>query len=231
MSQRHVSRGTSERPGREHLCPLSRRFWAHWIFVPLLLGTVSQGPSKEGGAAVHGPMDPKELEAFMDGAVQAQLKAYGIPGAAVAVVRDGRVLLAKGYGFADLEQRRPVTAGQTIFRIASVSKPVLWTAVMQLVEQGKLDLDADVNTYLQGFQIPATFPEPITLRHLLTHTTGFEAWEWPSHAREASEVASLKQLLIRDMPARVAAPGIISSYSNYGAMLAGHLVEQASGVA
>src|SRR5215216_4870986 len=120
-----------------------------------------------------GPTDPAEMEAFLDEELGREMAEYHIAGAAVSVVKDGKVFFAKGYGYADLENKIPVDPEQTIFRVGSVTKLFTWTAVMQLVEQGKLNLDADVNTYLD-FHIPDTYPQPITLRHLMTHTSGFE---------------------------------------------------------
>jgi CubicO group peptidase (beta-lactamase class C family) len=114
--------------------------------------------------------DPAELEVFLDQLLSRQLAENHIPGASVAVVKDGRLFFAKGYGYANLEQQTPFVADQTLVRVGSVAKLFTWTAVLQLVEQGKLDLNTDVNTYLADFQIPATYPAPITLAHLLTHT-------------------------------------------------------------
>src|SRR5574339_187316 len=103
----------------------------------------------------------------------AQMTEKHVPGAVVVVVKDGRVFFSKGYGYADLEARAPVDPETTLFRPGSVSKLFVWTSVMQLVEQGKLSLDTDVNEYLD-FAIPDTYPEPVTLKTLLTHTPGFE---------------------------------------------------------
>jgi CubicO group peptidase (beta-lactamase class C family) len=114
-------------------------------------------PLNASNTSTGGPTDPKELEAFMDGTVNAELKAHHIPGATVAVVKDGKIILAKGYGYADISKRKAVVANQTLLRVGSVSKLFIWTAVMQLAEQGKLDPDADVNIYLKDFQIPATY--------------------------------------------------------------------------
>lgn len=114
-----------------------------------------------------------DLEAFFDGIIPTQLQRNDTAGATVSVVKDGQVLLAKGYGFADYRARTPVSAQETLFRPGSISKLFTATAVMQLVEAGKLNLDRDVNAYLD-FAIPSTFPEPVTLRRLLTHTAGFE---------------------------------------------------------
>jgi len=135
-----------------------------------------EAPAGETAAAPTsvGPTNPAELEAFIDGMMAAHMRSRMIPAATIAVVKDGKLFFAKGYGFADREKKIPVKADTTMFRPGSTSKLFTWTAVMQLVERGKLNLDADVNTYLKNFQIPATYPEPITMKHLLTHTAGFE---------------------------------------------------------
>ena len=178
----------------------------------------------------QGPSDPQELEAFLDGIFAAQMQAYNIPGATVAVVKDGELFFAKGYGYADLEKRTPVDPDKTLFRIGSVSKLLTWTAVMQLVEQGKLNLSEDVNTYLTDFKIPDTYPEPITLAHLMTHTAGFEERCIGNSARTAEDLEPLGELLATNMPARVRSPGELAAYSNYGAALAGYIVEEVSGM-
>ena len=114
-----------------------------------------------------------DFETFLDALIPSQLRNRNIAGAVLSVVKDGQVLFQKGYGYADVEEKKPVLPDQTLFRPGSISKLFTATAVMQLVEQGKLDLDRDINDYLD-FTIPKTYPEPITLRQLLTHTGGFE---------------------------------------------------------
>jgi CubicO group peptidase (beta-lactamase class C family) len=182
-----------------------------------------------GAARSAGLTDPAELEAFLDDLLARQLAERHIPGASVAVVKDGRLFFAKGYGYANLEQRTPLIADQTLLRVGSIAKPFTWTAVMQLVEQGKLDLNADVNTYLVDFKIPATYPAPITLAHLLTHTAGFEDWQLGITVSSADGLVPLGTYLAREMPARVSPPGAVTAYSNYGATLAGYIVERISG--
>src|SRR6516164_643471 len=113
--------------------------------------------------------DAADLEAFFDGAINVQLESKHIAGAVVSVVAGDKVVFKKGYGYADVEARRHVDPDKTLFRIASISKLFTWTAVMQQVEEGKLDLDADVNTYLKDVQIPPAFDKPVTLKNLLTH--------------------------------------------------------------
>jgi len=180
--------------------------------------------------ASQGPSDPKELEAFIDGIMAVELEANHIAGATVSVVKDGQLFFAKGYGYANLKSKASVLPDRTMFRPGSVSKLFTWTAVMQLTEQGKLNLDADVNTYLKEFQIPATFPQPITLNHLLSHTPGFEERGTGMAAREAKDLMPLGKWLAAYMPARVRPPGEMTSYSNYGTSLAGYIVEVVSGV-
>ncbi len=176
-----------------------------------------------------GPSDPAELSAFMDGVMAASMESNHVPGAVVVVVKDGEVFFAKGYGYADLEKKIPVDPAATLFRAASVSKLFTWTAVMQLVEAGKLDLDADVNTYLD-FEIPATFAQPITLRLILTHMAGFEDKGEDSFKLNEKDVSSLETYLKTNLPDRVFQPGQYGAYSNYGAALSGYIVERVSGM-
>ena len=169
-----------------------------------------------------------DLHAFLDGFVPMQLEREDIAGAVVLVVKDGAILFAKGYGYSDAEKKTPVTVDTTLFRPGSVSKLFTWTAVMQLVEQGKLDLDRDINEYLD-FKIPAKFGKPITLRNIMTHTPGFEEQIKDLITEEAAPSATLKQHLVTHIPERIFPPGTMPAYSNYGASLAGYIVERVSG--
>ena len=186
-------------------------------------------PATAAPAPRRGVHDRAELEAFIDGIMAGQLRRQHVAGATVSVVKDGSLLFAKGYGYSDVEKRKPVDSSTTLFRIGSVSKLFTWTAVMQLVEQGKLDLDADVNQYLD-FQIPSTFPQPITLRNLLQHTPGFEEDSRGIISDDPGDAVPIAQWLPAHIPARVRPPGTYSAYSNYGATLAGYIVQRASGL-
>jgi CubicO group peptidase (beta-lactamase class C family) len=176
----------------------------------------------------HGPADPVELEAFLDDLFARQMAEYHIAGAAVSLVKDGKLFFAKGYGYADLAHKIPVDAEQTIFGIGSVGKLFTWTAVMQLVEQGKLDLDTDINRYLD-FRIPDTYPQPITLKHLMTHTSGFENRLLESAVADAQDLVPAREWLVSHLHARVRPSGEASGYSNYNAMLAGYIVARVAG--
>ncbi|MDD1687009.1 serine hydrolase [Methanoregula sp.] len=205
-------------------------------WIPFLCGlliiilTVSALPVPV-DAATTGPSDPAEVEAFFDQVMPANLAQYNVPGATVAVVRDGRVVLVKGYGYSDLGNRTAVNGTTTKFRVGSITKLFTWTAVMQLADEGKIDLDADVNTYLKDFKIPDTYPgQPVTLRHLLTHTAGFEEQTRHLAAVDDPDIVSFHDYCANNIPARIYPPGAVTSYSNYGATLAGVIVENVSGM-
>ncbi|MDO9086265.1 MAG: serine hydrolase domain-containing protein [Anaerolineaceae bacterium] len=176
-----------------------------------------------------GPSDPAELSAFLDGVMVTSMDSNHVPGSVVVVVKDGEVFFANGYGYADLETKTPVDPAVTLFRPGSVSKLFTWTAVMQLVEAGQLDLDTDVNTYLD-FEIPATYTQPITLRHILIHMTGFEDKGDGLFKLDEAEVSSLETYLKTNLPARVFPPGQYGAYSNYASALSGYIVERISGM-
>lgn len=176
--------------------------------------------------------DTASLTAFVNGIMEQDMNRLQIPGAVISIVKDNKIILAKGYGSSNLEKAAPVDPTTSMFRIASTTKLFTWTAVMQLVEQGKIDLDTDINTYLKSLKIPATYPEPITMRHLMTHTAGFEEGGvgYQITTDPAKLPGSISETLNKHMLARVRPPGQISSYSNYGATLAGLIVEEVSGV-
>lgn len=176
--------------------------------------------TRQGGDEPPGNLD--NLASFLDGVINAQLEAHSIAGATVAVV-DGDTEFAKGYGYSDVEASEPVRADETLFRIGSVSKLFAWTAAMQAVERGDLDVDTDVNRYLDGFEIPNTYDVPITLEHLATHTPGFEDRLRGTFVLEESDLRPLETMLREERPARVRPPGEFTAYSNYGAALAGHI--------
>ena len=170
------------------------------------------------------------LADFVDGMVQGQIAAHDIPAVTISIVKDDVVIFAKGYGWQDYENRIPVKADTSMFRPGSVSKLFTWTAVMQMVEQGKLDLDTDVNTYLKTFQIPATYAVPITLRHIMTHTAGFEEGGLGYLIiLDPTKALPLKVGMAKYIPRRINKPGAYASYSNYATALAGLMVENVSG--
>jgi CubicO group peptidase (beta-lactamase class C family) len=200
----------------------ARRIIAGTLF--LLLGTsVAATPS--------GLDNPAVLEAFIDGLVKPLMKNGSSPSGTVAIAKDGELIFAKGYGHQDVDKQIPVEPAHTLFRPGSTSKLFTWVSVMQLVEQGRLDLDADVNTYLETFKIRDTFDQPITLRHILTHTPGFEDGALGYLILDDPEgIMPLRDSMARYQPARVNPPGKQTAYSNYATSLAGLIVENVSGM-
>jgi CubicO group peptidase (beta-lactamase class C family) len=172
-------------------------------------------------------IDPVELGTFVDSVVAVGMEEERIPGAAFVLVQDGHVVLSRGFGSADVDSGREVRPDRTIFPFASISKLFTATAIMQLMDQGLVDLDADVNRFLHSVRVPQTYPEPITVSDLLTHTSGLD--ELPGRRVErTSDLVPLASFL-EDRLIRVHRPGEVTSYSSYGMALAGLLVEDVSG--
>jgi CubicO group peptidase (beta-lactamase class C family) len=190
-------------------------------------------PAASAPATPPAPAEAHELskadtDAWLDGFMPLALKDGDIAGGEVAVVSDGKVLTMRGYGYADIASKTPVDPDKTLFRPGSVSKLVTWTAVMQLVEQGKLDLDADVNGYLD-FTIPPYEGRPVTLRQIMTHTSGFEEAAKDLIYRAPMAPMGIADYLKQWVPERIYAPGATPAYSNWATTLAGYIVQRVSG--
>ncbi|MBS4202174.1 serine hydrolase [Bacillus sp. FJAT-49732] len=206
-----------------------------WVFIISLFTSLMMGFRPSSFAASS--TDFTDIETFMDKVVQEKMEESHIPNATISVVSDGEVIFEKGYGYANIDEKKEVDAKNTMFRIGSASKLFTWTAIMQLVEQGKLDLSTDINQYLD-FEIPAKLargsnnaePEPITLTHLMTHTPGFEDYADSIFRLSSDKALPLDQYVRQYLPARVFPAGEVVAYSNYGTALAGYIVEQVSGV-
>ena len=173
-------------------------------------------------------MTAADVSAFLDGLMPNQLAREDITGAVVLVIKDGKVLFTKGYGYACGDKKTPVLPDGTLFRPGSVSKLFTWTAVMQLVEQGKLDLDRDVNDYLD-FKIPPAYGKPITLRNIMTHTAGFEETVKDMWVGNVSDLVPIGDYVKAHIPARIFPPGVTPAYSNYATTVAGYIVQRVSG--
>jgi CubicO group peptidase (beta-lactamase class C family) len=175
------------------------------------------------------PLTAEDVNAWLDGYMPYALATGDIAGAVVAVVKDGEIVTERGFGYADVASKKPVDPKLTLFRPGSTSKLFTWTAVMQLVEQGKIDLDADVNKYLDGdFQIPPRDGKPITMRNIMQHTAGFEEQVKNIITEDPSQPGYV-ELLKRWTPTRVFDAGTTPAYSNYATSLAGYIVERVSG--
>lgn len=207
------------------------RSFLRYTTLILALFLVAWSPASAGDALESEPLDRAEVEAFFDEAVPAGLAKYNIPGATVSFVQDGELVFSKGYGYSDIANRTPVDPETTLFHIGSITKLFTWTCVMQLVEEGKIDLDADVNTYLKDFSIPDTYPgQPVTMRHLMTHSAGFEDQGIRATVADVADLYPFRTYCKENIPARVYPPGTVTSYSNYGTALAAVVVEDVTGV-
>jgi CubicO group peptidase (beta-lactamase class C family) len=169
-----------------------------------------------------------DVDAWLDGYLPYAIATADIAGAVVVVVKDGQVLTEKSYGYADVKSKRRIDPVTTGFRPGSVSKLFTWTAVMQQVEAGKIDLDADVNRYID-FTIPPYDGKPITMRDLMTHTPGFSEDVKHLFPANAQTLLPLNKFLVVCLPKRIFEPGEVPAYSNYGAALAGYIVQRTSG--
>ena len=185
-------------------------------------------PASGTGADQARALTRQEVDSWLDGYLPFALERGDIAGAVVVIVKDGAILTQRGFGYSDAELHRPVDPETTLFRPGSLSKLFIWTAVMQLVEQGRLDLDADVNGYLD-FRIPRNGDRPITLRHLMTHTAGFEEQLKDIIRYDAAAAPDYRELLKRRIPRIIYPAGSQAAYSNYGAALAAYIVERSSG--
>jgi CubicO group peptidase (beta-lactamase class C family) len=186
---------------------------------------LSAAPLSWAAAPAAHELNRQDLEAFFDGIIPLQLERSDVAGATVLVMRGSDVLLQKGYGFSDLKAKQAVDPESTMFRLASISKLFTWTAAMQLVEQGKLDLDAGIDRYLDF----STGTPPITLRNLMTHTTGFEEVVRNIIVTDPKRYMGLREFLIENQPRRLFAPGTIPEYSNYAVGLGSYIVQRVSG--
>jgi CubicO group peptidase (beta-lactamase class C family) len=174
-------------------------------------------------------IDLEELSTFTDAFFSKNMYKYHVPGAAIAIVKDGETCFIKGYGYSDVENKKSIDPQKTIFGIASVSKLITATAVMQQYEKGKIDLNKDINEYLSSFKIEESFDKPITMKSLLTHTSGFNQSSIGIGVRNSSEIKNLSNYLSNAIPKRVNEPNRFFSYSNQGVSLAGYIVEIVAG--
>jgi CubicO group peptidase (beta-lactamase class C family) len=197
------------------------------LMMSALIFTQSQPPSKIQAqvAQTNNLTDSKELGAFLDPIFAEQMAKLHIPGAVISVVKDGKTIFTKGYGVADIEKKTPVVPDKTIFRIGSITKVFTATAVMQMADRRKINLDDDVNKYLTGVKVPNSFSQPITFASLLTHTSGLDEISPGRRTSDESKVIPLGEFL-KTRIVRRAPPGEAISYSTYNPALAALAVEQ-----
>lgn len=210
---------------------MSRRLARFFLLIVAI--TIVLSPWRPVPAHAAGAVSLLGLESFVDAFMEERMHDHRIANAVIAIVAAGELRFAKGYGVADRDAEKPVSVDRTLFRLGSTSKLVTWTAVMQLAEQGKLDLDADINNDLD-FAIPARLHDgaaakPVTMKHLLTHTAGFEDSVNNLFRLTPEAMPPLGDYVKQQLPARIFPAGSVAAYSNYGTTLAGYIVERVSG--
>jgi len=198
------------------------------LYIVALAAFLPLGTANAQAPACRAHVDSSST--VLDSAIVAAMREYDVPGAAIAVVRDGRVERLVGYGCANIARGIAVDPSRTVFHVASVSKPFVALAAVQLVEQGVVDAHADVNRYLTTMQVPAGWNRPVTLHDLLTHTAGFEESIVGYAARTPADIRPLGEFLAAKLPKRGWPPGAVTAYSNYGYALAGYVVESVAHV-
>src|SRR5215472_1729154 len=204
--------------------------WLALLLVVRALGALfAQGQDRQWKFSASKTLNDSDLEAFFGPLFKAVLAHAEWPGAAIIVVRDDQVLFQKGYGFADYGRTKPVDPTKTVFYAASLSKLFVATAVMQLVEAGRLAVGDDVNKLLRGFRLADSFPAPVTVANLLTHTGGLDEHMLGTEIPAMAPKVSLQEYFARRTPPRNLPPSDQINYSNHGMALAGYIVEEVSG--
>jgi len=191
---------------------------------------ISSSPLATTNQQPDGWTDPKELEAFLDQYMTEKMQELHIPNASLTIVKDGEIFLSKGYGYADYERNIPVDPQKHVFRIASTSKSFVATAIMQLVDQGKIKLNDDINTYLTNFKLEDIGAQPVTIHDILSHSGGLDDRIYDSYTEDSAELQPLAAWFPANHPRRSTPPGLVSRYSNSGYNLLGYVVQQVSGM-
>ncbi|MBC7894396.1 MAG: serine hydrolase, partial [Cytophagaceae bacterium] len=166
------------------------------------------------------------LNALLDSIGPVAIAASHVPGAVIAIVRNDSVIALRGFGYARLEDSVRADPTRSIYRIASVAKLFVATTVLQRVQAGRIALEQNVTSLVPNVPVPRTFDAPVTLRHLLTHTAGFDERVIGYAARSRAEMRPLGDYLAQRLPDRGWAPGSLVSYSNHGMALAAYIAEQ-----
>lgn len=215
------------------LNPMKIRRYLLTSLTLLILLTTLPTSSFANSSTFSSPVNPSgipvsDLEAYIDEFVEPYI-GQTTAAASIAVVHDGHTVFSKAYGYADIPNQIPATT-DSVFEWGSISKLLVWTSVMQLVESNKLNLQTDIREYLPDhFLKRLTYDEPITLLHLMNHTAGFEEYMFDMAYTSPEQVLTLEEGLLKAEPAQIYPPGQTVAYSNYGNSLAAYIVERVSG--
>ena len=204
-----------------------------------LAGTMLPGKAYAAKDTAENKTPSKLTMNEVEGKVDAFMESYigsTVPGAVVVAVKDGKVVFEKAYGNSNKEENKEISTKDTTFELGSLTKMYTWTAVMQQVEAGKIDLNADIFTYLPDdfknkLKENLISDTPITMMHLINNTAGFEEKGFDITLSETKEIDNtLYDALIKTMPKQEYAPGEVMTGSTYCSALAGYIVECVTGM-
>ena len=204
-------------------------FFKQLILIGFIYLSIINSAYSQTNTAAAPSLTKDNIETFLDSIITSLMKEQNVPGCGIAIVKDTSILFSKGYGYADLENKKPFDPDKTLFRTASVCKVVVATVLMQLKEKNLIDLNADINKYLKKFKIKDKFGKPITAANLLTHTPGFDDFYIGKSSRSEKDAMPLGEFLKKHLPERIVPPGEVFIYSNLGMALAAFLVEEITG--
>ncbi|MDQ6423370.1 serine hydrolase [Paenibacillus sp. LHD-117] len=198
----------------------------------LLAPAAYAAPAETAAVPAAQTLNAENATKFLDEFFSSEQAKQLYVGASVVIVKDGETIAQRGYGYSDLESKQKVDPASSVFRIASVSKSFTATALMQLVEQGKVGLQDDFTKYVEDLAFDNPFDNPVTIEHLLTHTTGFEIRDpLPEDIHtDLDRVVELEDYVREHMPPVVREPGSSYMYDNFASMLQGLIVQNVSGM-
>jgi len=176
-------------------------------------------------------LNQENVSTFINEYFTANMEKYNVPGAAVSVVKDSEEIFKAGYGFSNLETSEPVIPDSTTFPAGSVSKLFTASAIMKLYQEGKIDLNENIQTYLDTIKIQNPFNEPITCNNLLTHSSGLdESSELNGSTLDENGIESQQYYFDIHIPKVIVEPNTLCRYSNMGYNLLGYVIEKVSGM-
>lgn len=194
--------------------------------------TLTEAKAEEKQEKTHGNINSEEdIKNFINTYFKDKMEKYSVPGAGIEVVKDNKEVFKMGYGYSDLKSKVEVDPDKTSFPACSVSKLFTATAIMQLYEEGKIDLDKDINDYIYPYKVINKYDEAVTCRNLLTHSSGLdEASELNGTTTDENSIKSQEYYMDTHAPIVVTEPNTICRYSNEGYNLLGYIVEKVSGI-
>ncbi|USB33571.1 serine hydrolase [Paenibacillus sp. YPG26] len=201
------------------------------VGVPVAAHAETAGPVPVAQAvSAKGPVDPAEVAAFADRFFARPEIAEQLTGAIAVIVKGDQIMLNKGYGYANIEMKKPIDTKTTLFRMASITKSITSTAVMQLAEKGKLDIHKDISAYMPDIPLKNETGTPVTAAHLMSHTTGFDFTDSVARVNPQKDgTIQLGDFIRGNAPSVIRKPGEAYRYDNIAFTMQGYIVQNITG--